>query len=76
LKEQLSSERKAFKVEYDAVETKMILYREKVKNDAVETLINMAKDVQKAGKLCLSGTVKSAIAANVKLNEEVISLCR
>ena len=72
LEEQLEAERKAFKLEYDELENKMIRYREKVKNDSVDTLVNMAKDMQKAGRLCFTATVKSAIAANVKLNEEVL----
>jgi hypothetical protein len=73
LKEQLENERNAFRLEYEELENKMIRYRDEVKKDALETLVNMSKDLQRAGKLCLTATVKTAIASNVKLNEEVRS---
>ncbi len=50
------------------------MYKEKLRKEAIEMLVKMSKDVHKAGKLCLTATVKSAINSNVKLQNEVACL--
>jgi hypothetical protein len=67
----LADERERFASSYDELENNLIRYREKVKNDSVAMIKKMAHDVQQAGKLCLTATVKSAINKNIELQNEV-----
>lgn len=60
-----------FQQSFDNLENKTIVYKEKLRKEAIEMLVKMSKDVHKAGKLCLTATVKSAINNNVKLQNEV-----
>lgn len=71
LKKTLTTEREIYLTKYNELERKIIIYREQVKNDAIDTLINLAKDVQEIGKVNLHSTIKSAISTNIRLNEEV-----
>lgn len=71
LKQTLEDERKSFQNSFDDLERKTILYKDKLRREAIEMLMKMSKDVHKAGKLCLTATVKSAINSNVKLQNEV-----
>lgn len=67
----MKEERDRFARNYDELENNLIRYRERIKNESVEMVKKMANDVQRAGKLCLTATVKSAIAENIRLQDEV-----
>jgi len=71
LEKALADEKRGHELKYEALENDAIRYRDTIKKEALETLLQISKDVQKAGKLCLTGAVKAAIAANVKLRQEV-----
>lgn len=71
LRDTLEAERERFSRSFDELEDNVIRYRERVKNESVEMVKNMAKDMQRAGKLCLTATVKSAIEDNVRLQDDV-----
>lgn len=71
LRKTLDTERHSFRESFDSLENKTIMYKDRLKKEAIEMLVKMSKDVHKAGKLCLTATVKSAINNNVKLQHEV-----
>jgi len=70
LKKTLEEERSRFARNYDELENNLVRYREKIKNDSVTMIKKMACDIQEAGKLCLTATVKEAISANIRLQDE------
>lgn len=71
LQRTLEEERGRFVRNYDELENNLIRYRERVKNESIEMIQKMAKDIQRAGKLCLTVTVKSAISENIRLQDDV-----
>ncbi|CAG7706730.1 unnamed protein product [Allacma fusca] len=67
----LVEERKSFELKFEDLENRMIRSRERMKNDALEIITKMAKDVLKAGRLCLTATVRHAIDENIRLKDQV-----
>ncbi|CAL8102368.1 unnamed protein product [Orchesella dallaii] len=76
LKKTLVDERTTFQEEFDSLENKTVMYKDRLRKEAIEMLVKMSRDVQKAGKLCLTATVKSAINSNIKLQNELETTSR